>query len=267
MTGSLTARGCKRHDAKDPMQRSRRPRSKSPRQLDREIAEALRSPSRRGVAGYSNYGGSGPFAPMPSPAPRPKVRVDPRRGHATKKAATPTAVAKASKAGPSDKITIDQLAKLLGLPDWDRVDEMNQHNYWEMSRGAEDEDAQIEAEQKAQEEIYRQWYDAVESTAEKLLGEHGLELLAMKHTRKIQQNYRPHVQKIIPSKSWSDAANKIRETINGVGDLHFNDLSEFLKAEASTAKQAVLAHLGVIKRYPAVYGGLGANQMYEQAWR
>jgi hypothetical protein len=64
-----------------------------------------------------------------------------------------------------------------------------------------------------------------------------------------------------------DAADKIRETINGVGDVHFNSLGEFLKAEASTAKQAVLSHLGYVKRYPAVYGGLGANQMYEQAWR
>ena len=218
-------------------------RAKSPRQLDREIAEAIGSPSRRKVPGYSNY------------------------GHATKKAATPTAAAKASKAGPSDKITIDQLAKLLGLPDWGSVDEKNQHNYWEMSRGAEGEDAQIKAEQEAQEEVYRQWFDAVESTAEKLLGEHGLELLAMKHTRKVNQNYRPHALKIIPSKSWDDAADKIRETINGVGDFHFDNLKEFLHAEAATARQVVLSHLGYIKRYPAVYGGLGANQMYESAWR
>lgn len=217
-------------------------RAKSPRQLDREIAAAL------------------------TRTPRGHATRPARRGHATKKAATPTAVAKASKAGPSDKITIDQLAKLLGLPDWDSVDERNQHHYWEMSRGAEDEDAQIEAEQKAQEEVYRQWYDAVESTAEKLLGEHGLELLAMKHTRKVNQNYRPHVLKIIPSKSWDDAADKIRETINGVGDYHFNNLKEFLDTEASTARQAVLSRLGYIKRYPAVYGGPGPNQMYEQAW-
>ena len=197
------------------------------------------------------------FTRAASPAPARKTSK--KTSHATK--------AKAGGKTTGDKITIDQLAKLLGLPDWDRVDEMNQHNYWEMSRGAEGEDAQIEAEQKAQEEIYRQWYDAVESTAEKLLGEHGLELLAMKHTRKVQQNYRPHVLKIIPSKSWDDAANKIRETLNGVGDFHFDSLSEFLKAEDSTAKQAVLSHLGLLKRYPAVYGGLGANQMYEQHWR
>ena len=180
---------------------------------------------------------------------------------------TPTAAAKAAKAGPSDKITIDQLAKLLGLPDWDSVDERNQHHYFETSRGAEDEDAQIEAEQKAQEEVYRQWYDAVERVAEKLFGEHDLEFLAMKHTRKVHQDYRPHVLKIIPSKSWDDAADKLRETINGVGDLHSGSLREFLDSGPYTARQAVLAHLGYIKRYPAVYGGLGPNQMYDQAWR
>jgi hypothetical protein len=202
------------------------------------------------------------------PMTQPKPRVTSRRSHATR-ALTPTAKAKAkakAKAGPSDKITIDQLAKLLDLPDWDSVDERNQHNYWEMSRGAEDEDAQIAAEQKAQEEVYRQWYDAVESTAEKLLGEHGLQLLAMKHTRKVNQNYRPHALKIIPSKSWDDAADKLRETINGVGTFHFNNLRVFLDSGPYTARQAVLAHLGYIKRYPAVYGGLGANQLYEHAW-
>jgi hypothetical protein len=34
-----------------------------------------------------------------------------------------------------------------------------------------------------------------------------------------------------------------------------------------TAKQAVLSHLGYIKRYPDVYGSTGARQLYENAWR
>jgi hypothetical protein len=226
------------------MQRARNIRPKSSRLLDREIARALAKKRGAQTAGAQLSKG--------------KDSTTKRVLHATK--------AKASDK-QSDKITIDQLASLFGLPAWDRVDEMNQHNYWEMSRGAGDEDAQMEAEQKAQEEIYRQWYDAVEHVAEKLLGEHDLELLAMKHTRKVNQNYRPHVLKIIPTKSWSDSADKLRETINGVGDFHFNNLREFLEAEASTARQAVLSHLGYVKRYPDVYGGLGANQMYESAWR
>jgi len=212
---------------------------KSPTQLDREIAEALAKKSRSAARA---------------------------RGHASRISHAKKAP-KATSEKQGDKINIDQLAKFFGLPDWDRIDEMNQDNYWEAARGVEDEDAQMEAQHKAAEEVYRQWYDAVEHTAEKMLAEHGLELLAMKHTRKVNQNYRPHQLKIIPTKSWDDAANKIRETINGVGDFHFNDLREFLRSGPYTAKQAVLSHLGYIKRHPDVYGGTSARQLYEHAWR
>jgi hypothetical protein len=163
----------------------------------------------------------------------------------------------------SDKINIDQLAKLFNLPDWDKIDEMNQQHYWEMSQGAGAEEAQMDAESAAQTEVYNQWYDAVERAASKLFDEHGLELSP---TGKQGTEKRRYDFKIIPTKSWDDAANKIRETINGVGDLHHNNLREFLRSGPYTAKQAVLLHLGYIKRYPAVYGGLGANQMYERAW-
>lgn len=231
-------------------------KKKSPAQLDREIADALARP-RRGVAGYSNYGGGGPFAPMSAPlaSPTPSTRKR-RAAHATKKTG--------ERDKTSDKITIDQLAKMFGLPDWDSVDERNQHHYWEMARGADDEEAQQEAEMEAQTEVYNQWYDAVEATADKLFGEHGLELKA---TGKQGTPSRRYEFKITPANSWNDAADKIRETINGVGDFHFNDLKEFLHVESATPRQAVLSPLGYIKRYPAVYGGLGANQMYEQHWR
>lgn len=206
---------------------------KSPRQLDYEIAQALSGKSR---------------------AAPPRTHVSGRLAHATK--------AKPGDKG-SDKRTIDQLAKMFDLPDWEGVDERNQHYYWEMARGAEDEDAQMAAEQEAQEEVYRKWYDAVEHVAEQLLGEHGLGLLAMKHTRKVHKNYRPHVLKIIPTKSWADAADKLRETINGVGDARFNTLQEFLDYGDDTPRQAVLSNLGYIRRYPEVYGRQGARQMYD----
>lgn len=194
----------------------------------------------------------GPRFPATKPAAAPKSGVK-KTAHATKTASK-----------TSDKITIEQLAKMFGLPDWDSVDERNQHHYWEMARGAENEDAQLEAEQEAQTEVYNQWYDAVEHAASKLFEEHGLEL---EPTGKQGSKERRYDFKIVPSKSWDDAANKIRETLNGVGDFHFNNLREFLDTEASTARQAVLGHLGVIRSYPAVYGGLGANQMYEHHWR
>lgn len=183
-------------------------------------------------------------------------RTAKKSAHATKAA---------TKTGTGDKITIDQLAKMFGLPDWDKIDEMNQQHYWEMARGAEDEEAQMEAEQEAQGEVYRQWYDAVESAANKLFEEHGLELRGSP-LRKGKDSGRPHTLKIFPSATWNTAADKIRETINGVGDFHFDSLREFLDSGPYTAKQAVLSHLGAIRSYPAVYGGQGARQMYDSAW-
>jgi hypothetical protein len=273
-------------------------RPKSSRTLDREISEALAGPSRGHVRTGALLSWEGKRVPI-DPTPRTikpfelsrpyvvrhggrlyTIVLDTQRGeqvahpavvegrasHATKRSGGKRASHATTKASDktSDKISIAQLATMFGLPDWDRIDEMNQQHYWEMAKGADDEEA---AEQEAQTEVYNRWYDAVESTAEKLLAEHGLELLAMKHTRKVHANYRPHVLKIIATTSWSDAADKLRETINGVGDFHFDNLREFLDSGPYTAKQAVLSHLGYIKRHPAVYGGLGANQMYEHAWR
>ena len=84
-----------------------------------------------------------------------------------------TAHATKAKTGATDKISIDSLAAMLDLPDWDKIDDMNQTHYWEMAQGAEDES---EAESAAAAEVYNQWYDAVESTAGKLFEHHGLEL-------------------------------------------------------------------------------------------
>ncbi len=214
--------------------RSKNIRPKSPRLLDREIAQVLSRPPRRGAV--SGAAESRHVA------------------HATK--------AKTDRSKTSDKINIDQLAKMFGLPDWDKIDEMNQQHYWEMSRGAEDEDAQIAAESAAQDEVYGQWYDAVESVGSQLFGEHGLDL---QPTGKQGTATRRYEFKIVPQKSWNDAANKLRETINGVGYFHFNTLKEFLDSGPYTARSAVLSHLNHIKSYPAVYGSGSAHDMYERA--
>lgn len=198
--------------------------TKSPKQLDREIAETL---SKR--AGTRK-----------------------RSAHATK-----------TKTGDktSDKTNIDQLAKMFGLPDWDKIDEMNQQHYWEMTRGIEDEDERMKAEYEAQNEVYGQWYDAVEYAASKLFEEHGLEL---QPTGKQGTDKRRYDFKIVPSTSWNDAADKLRETVNGVGTFHFNNLKEFLDSGPYTARQAVLSHLGWIRDYPAVYGSFSAHQLYDR---
>lgn len=230
---TLTSQSRDRHDAR-AMQRPRIAQHKSPRVLDREIAQALASRHK----------------PRPGTGSRSATR---RAAHATK-----------ADKSTSDKTNIAQLAEMFGLPDWDRVDELNQQHYWEMSKGAEDEEAQQKAEQEAQQEVFAQWYDAVEHAASKLFEEHGLEL---RPAGKSKTERRSYDLKIVPSNSWSDAADKIRETINGVGDFHFGTLREFLDSGPYTARQAVLSHLGYIKRHPAVYGGQGARQMYDQYWR
>jgi hypothetical protein len=212
---------------------------KSASQLNREIAQALTN-SRR--ATYT-----------------PSLRRDAPQVLSHAKKRTPSGKTTNT---PSDKIDIDRLAQLLDLPAWEKVDEQNQQHYWEMARGAEDEEAQSEAEQAAQDEVYGQWYDAVEHAASKLLGEHDLELQPVGS----RADKRPHQLKIVPGTSWASSADKIRETINGDGTLHFNDLPEFLTSGPYTARQAVLSHLSWIRRYPHVYGGPGARQLYDQHW-
>lgn len=98
---------------------------------------------------------------------------------------------------------------------------MNQQHYWEMSRGTEDEEAQLEAEHAAQDDVYAQWYDAVEQAASRLLEEYGLELQPAGKWHpstyaKTKAESRPHQMKIVPSKSWDDSANRVRQTIHGV---------------------------------------------------
>jgi hypothetical protein len=211
---------------------------KSASRLNHEIAQALANPRR------TTY--------------TPSLRRDTPQvlSHAKKKLQT------AKPSAPSDKINIDQLAQLLNLPTWEDVDELNHQHYWEMARGAGDKEAQSEAEQAAQDEVYGQWYDAVEHAASTLLGEHDLELqpVGSKTTK------RPHQLKIVPGTSWASSADKVRETINGDGTLYFNDLTEFLASGPYTARQAVLSHLNWIKHYPHVYGGPGARQLYDQHW-
>lgn len=238
---------------------------KSPAQLQREINATLAGTGIKPISESSYLGGLryktetyGPGGNRQFTAPAPfrkshKSKMSKRVAHATK-ASDKT----------SDKINIDQLAKMFGLPDWEKIDDMNQDHYWEMSRGAGDEEAEMNAQHTAAVEVYGQWYDAVERAASKLFEEHGLEL---EPTGKQGSPERRYDFKIVPQNSWNDAANKLRETINGVGDFHFDDLKDFLHREGPSARKAVLSHLGYIKKYPHVYGGLGAHQMYEQAWR
>ena len=176
-----------------------------------------------------------------------------------------------------DSTTIDEIADMFGLPTWEKLDEMNLDYYadqrsfaedYARKKGASEEDAEQEgykAEEEAQTELFNKWHDAVMHAAEKLFGEHGLELQGKRVKGKSVS--RPFELKIVPKKSWSDAANKLRETINGVGYFHFNTLKEFLDSGPYTARDAALRHLGWIKDYPAVYGDDSAERMYDRQMR
>lgn len=176
-----------------------------------------------------------------------------------------------------DSINIDEIAEMFELPTWEKLDEMNidyfgdQRSFAEdyaRKHGASEEEAEQEgykAEEEAQTDLFNKWHDAVMHAAEKLFGEHGLELQGKRVKGK--RVSRPYDFKVVPKKSWSDAADKLRETINGVGYFHFNTLKEFLDSGPYTARDAALKHLHWIKDYPAVYGDTSAQRMYDSQMR
>jgi hypothetical protein len=172
-----------------------------------------------------------------------------------------------------DVVTIDELASDFDLPSWEDIDELNIDYTLEagsyahreaIEEGATEEEAEeaaLKAQDEASAEIYRNWHDGVERAAEELFGEHGLELVG----RGKKEPY--YEYKVIPKESWRDAADRIRETVNGVGYFHFNDLQEFLDSGPYTPRQAVLSHLHLTKDYPAVYGTPSARSIFESGWR
>lgn len=167
------------------------------------------------------------------------------------------------------KINVDQLAESLGLTAWDDLREMNVDYVASAGDGIEDEDERSEAEYRLEGELYNSWHDAVTSAAESLYGEHGLELAPIKFRRKVPEGTRPYEFRIVPKISWPDAADKIRNTIEGDGILgyYIDGLKGFLRSGPYTARSAVLAHLHWIKKYPAVYGTASADTLYQRHWR
>ena len=156
-----------------------------------------------------------------------------------------------------DIINIDELARLLGLPSYEQIEELNRSYIDERRAGIEDEDEDARAEAEAQQELYNKWRNAVEFVGDALFGQHLLELTPKKNG---------YEYKIVPAKDWRDAANKIRMTINGVGFFQFDTVQDFLDSGPYTAREAVLTHLNNIKDYPAVYGSTRPARMFEQAF-
>ena len=173
----------------------------------------------------------------------------------------------------TDTFNMDELAAFIGV---DTAEDLYEHNVdyigeagfaarkEALEEGATEEDAEeaeMKGQQAAQDEIYHSYRRALESTVETLLEKHNLQL----------QSYGKYAQyKILPAdgKTWTDAAAEIMSTIHGVGSFEFASLKEFKDSGPyASYKEAVLKHLGWIKRWPDVYGGTSIQRMFDDAWR
>jgi hypothetical protein len=186
------------------------------------------------------------------------------------------------KAKRTNTIDIDHLAKLLGLPKLEDIEERNSDYIMESGGNARDEaleeakrfdydvsdedleEIEMKGQERAQDDVYRSWHNGVESAAEYLFDKHGLILEPI--YQKGKGGYL-HEFKILPIKSWEDAAHGILNTINGVGDFFFDSLEDFLDSGPYTAREAVLAHLGYISDYPRVYGDRTARSLFDSSFR
>ncbi len=169
-----------------------------------------------------------------------------------------------------DRINLERLAKMLGLPaeidvyddNADYIAEAGSVAYKEaMKEGASGdkiEEAQEKAEEAAQTEVFQNWHRGVTSAAEELLSAHHLELEPVRRGEAY-----PFEFEIVSEhgKTWRDAARAIATTIEGVG------LVSVAPEELRAPKEFVLSRLGWISQYPVVYGTSSAERIYERSWR
>jgi hypothetical protein len=189
-----------------------------------------------------------------------------------KSTAKRSAIAKAARARmSSDNTDMDRIAKLFSLPTSEDLMNYESDIYHyaynqALKDGESEEEAEktaLKAEEEEQTENYHKWYDAVEHVADKFFGEHGLKVIR----RRNGKDNRPFDLKLVPEKSWTDAAEKIRETINGVGYFHFDTLKELLDSGPYTAREAVLNHIGYVPQWSEVYGEGSPRSMYDRYMR
>lgn len=161
----------------------------------------------------------------------------------------------------SGVLNINELVEMFSLPNWDKIDDANIDYYFQESKGAGDEEAQEKAEGEARDELFRRWHDAVMFVADHEFEEHGLEL------RPTRQDRTPYEYRVVAAKSWADAAEKIRQTVNGVGYFSFASLKGFLSSGPYTPRQAVLGHLHWMRRRAEVYGDTSPRRTFERQFR
>lgn len=173
--------------------------------------------------------------------------------------------------------TVEQLAELFDLPEWDDIHERN-WEYWAdrgtyaydsaLEDGDNEEEAEAareEAEQEAEQEVFSQWHNGVVSAAERIFEEHKLKLVPV-DTHKYPWEYKVEPE-IAGAKGWRAAAEELLETLNGVGHFYFSSLDDFLDSGPYTPREAVLSHLAYMSYWPEIYGAHSARAIYEWSWR
>lgn len=169
----------------------------------------------------------------------------------------------------SDKTNIDSLAKMFDIPDFTDLEDRNMDYFWEQCKHAgddADDDEQREAailkcEEEVRAEYFVTYHNALTAAADEAFDKADL-ILVPKGNHKY-----PFEFTVKPSKSWADSAAKILDIINGVGEFEFANLKEFLSSGPYTAREAVLAHIGYVRRYHDVYGDTSPKRRWENAMR
>lgn len=170
--------------------------------------------------------------------------------------------------GKKNLDTLDMLIRVMGLdlPTEEEVDEWNMDLYCEVmseakrqaiTDGYTDDEAENKAEE-AEAEVMKEQYDnynkSVRNTLNYLLNFHGLNFVENK----------THMY-LIAEKSWKDVAEKVRETINGMGPFYYESVKEFKDVGPYKSYcDAVSSHLHWLKHYPEVYGCTGYRKIFER---
>mgnify|MGYP001576208255 CR=1 FL=1 len=174
----------------------------------------------------------------------------------------------------SDQRTIDGLAELIGVDDYETIREHNSdyvwetaHYQWDGGDVSEDDaahDAFMEFMGQFEDElVFRPWHHGVYEAAARMFDDHGLSLVPVGRVRAGQL---PYLYKITPTSTWRAAADKIIDTINGVGYFNFSSVKTFTNQSGGTTREAVLDHLHHMRRRPEVYGDHPYRRTYERAW-
>lgn len=167
-------------------------------------------------------------------------------------------------------ITLSKLLTLLDIPTFDELYEDALRSTWTYTEafqdaknnGCSNEEAWVAAEEaEAQEskEYYDKWKSAAEYAANYYTELHGMNLTYHSENDTVD---------IVENRCWRAVADKIKETINGVGIFYYSSVEEFKDSiPAQSYEETAVSHLHWIKRYGDVFGEASPKQMFEHRLR